>query len=38
VQLPWMQFDPEKGPSGIEQELTFGGRYGESVLGGSRFE
>ncbi len=38
VTLPWIVMDPEKGPAGSEDQMLTGGRYGESSLGGSRFE
>lgn len=37
-QLPFKVLEPETGPSGHGIALSFGGRFGESVLGGSRFE
>ena len=37
-QLPFKALDAETAPSGSGVTLSFGGRFGESVLGGSRFE
>jgi hypothetical protein len=36
--LPWVRLDPETGPTGTPGDVTLGGRFGESALGGSRFE
>jgi hypothetical protein len=38
VQLPWKVLDPEQGPAGRRDGLTLGARFGDSPLGGSRFE
>jgi hypothetical protein len=38
VQLPWVWLEPEKGPAGTRDTLDTGGLFGESPLGGSRFE
>jgi hypothetical protein len=37
-QLPVKVIDPENGPVGHGDEVTFGGRFSESRLGSSRFE
>jgi len=37
VSLPWKMLERETGPSGTV-ELTLGGRFGESPLGGARYE
>ncbi|HEX9821342.1 MAG TPA: hypothetical protein VGD07_17205 [Methylomirabilota bacterium] len=37
VRLPWKILDPETAPTGAA-ELTLGGRFGESPLGGARYE
>lgn len=36
--LPWKAIDPEKGSAGSGDQMFTGGRFGESTLGGSRFE
>jgi len=36
--LPWIVAPPETAPSGEGENLSFGGRYGESSLDTSRFE
>jgi hypothetical protein len=36
AQAGWVLLEPEKGPSGVDR-VDFGGRFGESPLGGSRF-
>ena len=36
--LPVKVLEPETGPAGSADSVTFGGRFGESALGGSRFE
>jgi hypothetical protein len=38
VTLPWKVIDREIGPSGGIEGVDLGGRFGESSLGGSRFE
>jgi hypothetical protein len=38
VTLPWKVMDPEKGTAGSGDVVFAGGRFGESSLGGSRFE
>ena len=38
VQLPWVILPPERGPSGAGEDVGLGGRFGESGLGGARFE
>lgn len=37
-QLSAKILDPEAGPAGENDQLSLGGRFGESTLGGSRFE
>jgi hypothetical protein len=36
--LTTMVLDPERAPAGSDDRVTLGGRFGESSLGGSRFE
>lgn len=38
VTLPWVVLDREVGPTGFTAGTELGGRFGESSLGGSRFE
>ena len=38
VTLPWMKMPPEKASPGTGDEVFLGGRFGETSLGGSRFE
>jgi hypothetical protein len=38
VTLPWKVIDRERGPAGVTESMDLGGRFGESSLGGSRFE
>jgi hypothetical protein len=38
VQLPWKVLDPETGPAGRHDEVSVGGRFGDSPFGGARFE
>ena len=37
-ELPFRLLEPERGPTGIERDMTLGGRFGETRLGDSRFE
>jgi hypothetical protein len=38
VTLPWKVIEREHGPAGVTESVELGGRFGESSLGGSRFE
>jgi hypothetical protein len=38
VSLPWKILDRQKGSAGTRDELSMGGRFGETPLGGSRYE
>jgi hypothetical protein len=38
AKLPWIVIAPEMAPSGADETVTLGGRYGETGLDDSRFE
>jgi hypothetical protein len=38
VTMPWVVLPPQQAPAGEREEMALGGQFGESPLGGARFE